>query len=160
LPPPEIFDLFDEMIARFAFVSDGLVERMVRVFDFAPIDVSGDRNRTLVLAHCRQFGFDRVSDPLAAQRLLQQDGPEVLILDPDADRSKSGPTTTRELLEFLEDRRKPRFQCRSFDLDDVPIEDHQRTRPRMTLREEGDGRGVVVCASFRSRIDHREDAFA
>jgi hypothetical protein len=66
---PEIFDLFYKMVPSFAFVDDGLVERMVRVLDLSSVDIARNRNRALVLAHRRQRRFDRTSWPLSAYGL-------------------------------------------------------------------------------------------
>jgi hypothetical protein len=82
---PEIFDLLDKMIPSLSFVDNGLVERMVCVLDLSPMDVSGDRNRAFVLARRGQFRFDGTSRPLASQRLLQQNCPGILVLDPCAE---------------------------------------------------------------------------
>src|ERR1700681_3875679 len=67
---PKAFDLVDQVIARFALVDCGLVEGVVGVFDALPVNVAGNREGSLVLAHGSQFRFNGGCWPLPADSLL------------------------------------------------------------------------------------------
>jgi hypothetical protein len=87
---PKAFDLVDQVIARFALVDCGLVEGVVGVFDALTVNVAGNREGSLVLAHGSQFRINGGCWPLPADRLLQQDSSGIFVLDPNTNRTMAG----------------------------------------------------------------------
>src|SRR5260370_23559899 len=53
---PKAFDLVAKVIAGFTFVDCSLVKGILGVFDVTAVDIPGNRECSLILAHRGQFG--------------------------------------------------------------------------------------------------------
>ena len=82
-----------------SLVDDGLLEGSIRVLDQLTMDITGHRNRSLVLAHRRELRVDRVHGQLPPPCLLHENCPRVLVLNEGAQRASA---RTAESGEFFE----------------------------------------------------------